>query len=182
MRGFPSVRPFAMAVAMVFVLAPVAAPSLAGVAFEQSGEAGTNSSMRQDRRRAHEARQELERCERDRQRANAEVNRRAQDPSAGGLFLPMFAAAVIDITCRERQQQAAATDQAIARALLSQATGESVDWTSEERPGVRGSSTVTLIEADCMTVTDIVIVDGQETRAPKRMCRRPPSNRYIRVT
>ena len=37
-------------------------------------------------------------------------------------------------------------------------------------------------DGDCMTVTDVVIVDGQETRAPKRMCRRPPSNRYVRVT
>jgi hypothetical protein len=33
----------------------------------------------------------------------------------------------------------------------------------------------------CVTVTDIVIIDGEETRAPKRMCRRPPTNRYVRV-
>jgi hypothetical protein len=32
-----------------------------------------------------------------------------------------------------------------------------------------------------MTVTDVIIVDGSETRAPKRMCRRPPQNRYVRV-
>jgi hypothetical protein len=32
-----------------------------------------------------------------------------------------------------------------------------------------------------MTVTDVVIVDGEETTAPKQMCRRPPSNRYVRV-
>jgi hypothetical protein len=32
-----------------------------------------------------------------------------------------------------------------------------------------------------MTVTDVVIVDGEETRADKQMCRRPPSNRYVRV-
>jgi len=24
-------------------------------------------------------------------------------------------------------------------------------------------------------------VDGEETSAPKRMCKRPPSNRYVRV-
>ena len=36
-------------------------------------------------------------------------------------------------------------------------------------------------DGDCMTVTDVVIVDGQETRAPKQMCRRPPTNRYVRV-
>jgi hypothetical protein len=53
--------------------------------------------------------------------------------------------------------------------------------------GVTGSSTVTAAAtplADgnpCMTVTDIVIIDGQETRAPKRMCRQPPSNRFVRV-
>ena len=49
-----------------------------------------------------------------------------------------------------------------------------------------GSSTVTALEqepggGECMTVTDIIIIDGQETRAPKRMCRRPPSNRFVRV-
>jgi hypothetical protein len=32
-----------------------------------------------------------------------------------------------------------------------------------------------------MTVTDIIIIDGEETRAPKRLCRRPPSNRFVRV-
>jgi len=33
----------------------------------------------------------------------------------------------------------------------------------------------------CLTVTDVIIVDGEETRAPKRMCRRPPTNRFVRV-
>ena len=27
----------------------------------------------------------------------------------------------------------------------------------------------------------VIIIDGQETRAPKRMCRRPPTNRFVRV-
>ena len=56
----------------------------------------------------------------------------------------------------------------------------------QSRPGVTGSSTVTAhnttaAEGECVTVTDVVIVDGQETRAPKRMCRRPPNNRFVRV-
>jgi hypothetical protein len=64
--------------------------------------------------------------------------------------------------------------------------GSTSTWQSESRPGVTGTSTVTAVEndspqGDCVTVTDIVIVDGQETRAPKHMCRRPPSNRYVRV-
>ena len=59
--------------------------------------------------------------------------------------------------------------------------GSTSTWTSETRANVTGSSTVTAVEGECMTVTDVVIVDGEETRAPKQMCRRPPSNRYVRV-
>ncbi len=86
------------------------------------------------------------------------------------------------LDCREQQQAAAATEQAVERGI-----GTTTTWESETRPGVTGSSTVTAAAAPmpdgnpCMTVTDIVIVDGEETRAEKRMCRRPPSNRYARV-
>lgn len=81
----------------------------------------------------------------------------------------------------EQQKAAQATDEAIRGGV-----GTTVEWQSETRPGVTGQSVVTAQEqesggGDCMTVTDIVIVDGEETRAPKRMCRRPPSTRYVRV-
>lgn len=86
------------------------------------------------------------------------------------------------LDCREQQKAASATEEAVRGGTV----GTTVNWESESRPGVRGSSTVTAVENSasdgaCMTVTDVVIVDGQETRAPKRMCRRPPSNRYVRV-
>lgn len=86
------------------------------------------------------------------------------------------------LDCAERRQIEAATEQAIAGPA-----GTAVRWTSASRPNVSGSSTVTETEApaadgsQCLTVTDIVIIDGQETRAPKRMCRIPPSNRYVRT-
>jgi surface antigen len=86
------------------------------------------------------------------------------------------------LDCREQQQAAAATEQAVERGV-----GTTTNWASETRPGVTGSSTVTAAAtpmADgnpCLTVTDIVIIDGEETRAPKTMCRRPPTNRYVRV-
>ena len=85
------------------------------------------------------------------------------------------------LDCRERQQAANATDEAVRGGV-----GTTTRWQSETRPGVTGSSTVTAQTAqagggDCMTVTDIVIVDGEETRAPKTMCRRPPAQRYVRV-
>lgn len=86
------------------------------------------------------------------------------------------------LDCQEQHKAAAATEEAVRGGDV----GTTVNWESESRPGVRGSSTVTAVEnnapdGECMTVTDIVIVDGEETRAPKRMCRRPPSNRYVRV-
>jgi len=94
------------------------------------------------------------------------------------------------LDCQEQEKAAEATEEVVERASAQRgaaAVGTTTTWQSETRPGVTGSSTVTAVEpnaqdGDCMTVTDIVIVDGQETRAPKRMCRRPPSNRYQRVT
>jgi hypothetical protein len=32
-----------------------------------------------------------------------------------------------------------------------------------------------------MTVTDVVIVDGQETTVPKKMCRAPGKSGYVKV-
>jgi hypothetical protein len=99
---------------------------------------------------------------------------------AANLALPMtdmLSDAIVNLLdCREQQKAAAATDEAIRGGV-----GTTVNWTSESRQGVTGSSTVTAAQGDCMTVTDVVIVDGEETRAPKQMCRRPPSNRYVRV-
>jgi surface antigen len=108
---------------------------------------------------------------------------------AGGLAsaaLPMTSmlgdALLNLLDCREQQKAAAATDEVVRAGRV----GSTVEWESESRPGVRGRSTVTAVEnnasdGNCMTVTDIVIVDGEETQAPKRMCRRPPNNRYVRV-
>ena len=85
------------------------------------------------------------------------------------------------LNCTEQAQAEAATEEALAGGV-----GTTVTWTSESRPNVTGSSTVTALEdredgGRCLTVTDIVIVDGEETRAPKQMCRIPPSNRFVRV-
>ena len=96
-----------------------------------------------------------------------------------GQLLGEAIASLLD--CREQQQAANATEEAVRGGV-----GTTSSWQSATRPNVSGSSTVTTADnsaADgaCVTVTDIVIVNGEETRAPKRMCRRPPSNRYVRV-
>jgi surface antigen len=86
------------------------------------------------------------------------------------------------LDCHEQRQAAAATEQVVERGV-----GATETWTSQTRPGVTGTSTVTAAAAPaddgnpCVTVTDIIIVDGEETRAPKHMCRRPPTNRFVRV-
>jgi surface antigen len=97
-----------------------------------------------------------------------------------GALLGEAIAGLLD--CREQRQAATATEEAVRGGV-----GTTAGWESETRANVTGSSTVTAAEplADsgdqCLTVTDVVIIDGQETRAPKRMCRRPPNNRYVRV-
>lgn len=65
--------------------------------------------------------------------------------------------------------------------------GSTAAWQSETRPDVSGTSTVTSRDSagasglDCITVTDVVIVKGEETTASKRMCRPPGSRRYSLV-
>ena len=105
--------------------------------------------------------------------------------AASGVVLPvgsLLGDAVMNmLDCGEQRKAATATEEAVRGGV-----GTTSTWRSESRPGVTGSSTVTAAsntasEGECMTVTDVVIIDGQETRAPKRMCRRPPTNRFVRV-
>lgn len=94
----------------------------------------------------------------------------------------MLSDAIIDLLdCQEQRQAVAASDEAIRGGV-----GTTASWTSETRGGVSGSSSAAGEEqlADgthCMTVTDVVIIEGQETRADKRMCRAPGSARYARA-
>lgn len=75
------------------------------------------------------------------------------------------------LDCKEQKQAANATNEALRGGV-----GTEVKWQSETRQNVSGASKVTGQEqlADgslCMTVTDVVIIDGEETTVPKRMCR-----------
>jgi hypothetical protein len=93
------------------------------------------------------------------------------------------------IACKldpEEQKQAA---DATLQATRSDGSGEAqvgdmAAWTSNTREDVSGTSTVTARNDNagnglqCITVADVIIVNGEETRADKRMCRRPPAARY----
>lgn len=96
-----------------------------------------------------------------------------------GSFLSDTILKLLD--CKEQQQAAKATDDAIRGGV-----GSEVAWKSESRPNVSGISKVTASEqladgGNCMTVTDVVIVDGEETTVPKRMCRAPGASGYAKV-
>lgn len=93
------------------------------------------------------------------------------------------------IACRldpEEQKQAAEATLEATRTAEGDAVpevGASASWTSATRENVSGTSTVTSRDAsggdlDCITVTDVVIIEGEEARAEKRMCRAPGSARY----
>lgn len=85
------------------------------------------------------------------------------------------------LDCKEQQQAAKATDQAMRGGV-----GTEVSWKSDSRPNVSGSSKVTGQEqladgSQCLTVSDVVIVDGEETTVPKKMCRAKGATGYVRV-
>jgi len=99
-----------------------------------------------------------------------------------------------EIACRLDPQEQAKAAEATLEATRGGAdgtgrpeVGQMAAWTSETREDVSGTSTVSQVERqgnngrDCITVTDVIIVDGEETRADKRMCRMPPAVRYAIV-
>jgi len=105
--------------------------------------------------------------------------------SVAGVYLPvgsLLSDAIINLLdCKEQQQAANATNEAIRGGVGTETT-----WKSESRPNVSGKSTVTAEEkladgGNCLTVTDVVIVDGEETTVPKRMCRAKGASGYARA-
>lgn len=87
------------------------------------------------------------------------------------------------VSCRlypEEQEQAA---EATLVATESGEIGKKVEWQSTVRENVSGSSTVSSKNAlpdgtPCMVLADIVIVDGEELKVSKTMCKLPGAARY----
>jgi hypothetical protein len=108
---------------------------------------------------------------------------RAGVPSGvAGVYIPVSSLVSEGITrlldCKEQKQAATATQNAVRGGV-----GTSSSWTSDSRPNVAGSSTVNSQSrrADgttCLAVTDVVIVNGEETRETKNMCRAPGASSY----
>ena len=105
-------------------------------------------------------------------------------PAAVGLLaLPVGSllteAIIRKLDCKEQVKAATATDTAVRGGV-----GTTSSWESDTRPGVKGSSTVRDQRASadggsCMLITDVVIVDGEETTVDKKMCRKPGGGNYV---
>lgn len=105
---------------------------------------------------------------------------------AGLGYVPMTefadtlsAAIACKLNADEQKQAADAT-----RQVVDAERGGTSNWTSTTRENVSGSSTASKPTqvaggTKCVTVTDVVIVDGEETRAEKKMCRGPGESRYV---
>ncbi len=122
-------------------------------------------------------------------RAGRDVARRTGLPTfvPMGEFTDQLTTAIACQLDPEEQRQAAEATVVATRGTDEDGgaeVGSTAAWVSETREGVSGRSTVTARDdtqargLDCITVSDIIIVSGEETRADKRMCRRPPSPRY----
>ena len=99
-----------------------------------------------------------------------------------GISLPVSSlitdAIAAKLNCKEQVQAATATNQATRGGV-----GTSASWTSDTRQDVSGTSTVMAQNnrsdgASCMTVNDVVIVNGEETTVSKTMCRAPGASGY----
>jgi surface antigen len=160
----------AIAPAAVVVTSPAAAQAPTGKQCDQSGAAKAKRSMFGNM---------LGNI------ASNVLGRSGVPSSVAGVSLPvstLLSDAIVNLLdCKEQQQAAKATDQAVRGGV-----GTQVAWTSESRPNVSGRSTVTAEEkladgGNCLTVTDVVIVDGEETTVPKRMCRSSGGSGYARA-
>lgn len=103
-----------------------------------------------------------------------------------GSFVPRAEVAGLltnAIACKlDPDEQVQAAD-ATVEATRGEEVGSTAEWTSNSRDNVSGSSTVTQKTAlndgsTCMDVSDVVIVDGQETKVSKRMCKARGQSRY----
>ncbi|MFZ1742111.1 MAG: hypothetical protein WAT93_04615 [Pontixanthobacter sp.] len=129
------------------------------------------------------------------------TSRRAADDTGISRWVPVgeFSDQLsTEIACRldpEEQKLAAEATLLATRSVLIEgepenaaparpAVGSTATWQSESREEVSGTSTVVGRDAgegnsqDCITVTDVVIIKGEETTANKRMCRPIGSRRY----
>lgn len=98
---------------------------------------------------------------------------------AGGVGAVLGA----EIACQldEKEQEKAA--EATMTIVEKEEVGAVATWQSPTRADVSGSSTITALTAEpdgrkCLSITDVAIIDGEETKIAKQMCRGPGEKNY----
>jgi surface antigen len=81
-----------------------------------------------------------------------------------------------EIACQLTKEEQEEAIKATQNVTEKEVVGATAEWKSPSREGVSGSSTVTALASrpngrKCMTITDIAIIDGEETRIEKQMCK-----------
>lgn len=89
-----------------------------------------------------------------------------------------------EIACQLNKEEQEEAVKATQQVTQKEEVGATATWQSPTRQGVSGSSTVTELASrpnggKCMTITDIAIIEGEETRVEKRMCRSPGEKAYV---
>ncbi|MEW4468009.1 hypothetical protein AB1K62_09280 [Parasphingorhabdus sp. JC815] len=91
-----------------------------------------------------------------------------------------------EIACQltEKEQKEAA--KATVAVTKEEKLGATASWKSPTRSGVSGSSTVTALNTrpngqKCLSITDVAIIEGKETRVSKQMCRGQGDEGYVIV-
>lgn len=95
-----------------------------------------------------------------------------------GTLISSAAGAVLvsEIACQLTEEEQKEAVAATVEVTKKEEVGATATWKSPNRAGVSGSSTVTALNTEpngrkCLNITDVAIIDGQETRVSKQMCR-----------
>jgi len=110
------------------------------------------------------------------------VGKAAGLSDAGALLAAGFGAVLVgEIACQlsdKEQKKAAEATVAVAE---KEEVGAVATWESPTRSGVSGSVTALNTQPNgtrCLSITDVAIIDGEETRVSKQMCRGSGDSRY----
>lgn len=88
-----------------------------------------------------------------------------------------------EIACQLDQKEQEKAAEATMTIVQQEQVGAVATWQSPTRADVSGSSTVTALTAEpdgrkCLSITDVAIIDGEETKISKQMCRGPGETNY----
>jgi len=91
-----------------------------------------------------------------------------------------------ELACQLTEEEQVEAAEATILVSNEETVGAKAEWKSPTRTGVSGSSEIIAINTQpngnrCLSITDVAIIDGEETRIDKQMCRQPGDEGYTLV-